>query len=88
MHLSAQEPHVHIQEQHFQQHQRTASGTLFEGPDRYAVWKRQDAPPYYEAPPAPAACCRPQHPHHNATQPLKVRMYLEIVGLFLLILDP
>ncbi|XP_026317092.1 IQ motif and SEC7 domain-containing protein 2 isoform X2 [Hyposmocoma kahamanoa] len=68
----AQEPHVHIQEQHFQQHQRTASGTLFEGPDRYAVWKRQDAPPYYEAPPAPAACCRPQHPHHNATQPLKV----------------
>ncbi|KAI5639976.1 sec7 domain-containing protein [Phthorimaea operculella] len=33
----APEPHVHIQEQHFQQHQRTASGTLFEGPDRFTV---------------------------------------------------
>ncbi|XP_049881719.1 IQ motif and SEC7 domain-containing protein 1 isoform X2 [Pectinophora gossypiella] len=68
----APEPHVHIQEQHFQQHQRTASGTLFEGGDRYAVWKRQEAPPYYEAPPPPAACCRPQHPHHAAQPQLKV----------------
>ncbi|KAJ2941039.1 hypothetical protein O0L34_g13170 [Tuta absoluta] len=66
----ATEPHVHIQEQHFQQHQRTASGTLFEGPDRFTVWKRQDAPPYYEAPPPPAACCRPQHQHHTHQQPL------------------
>ncbi|CAK1595477.1 unnamed protein product [Parnassius mnemosyne] len=69
----APEPHVHIQEQHFQQHQRTASGSLYEGGDRYAVWKRQEAPPYYEAPPPPGACCRPQHEHHPHThQPLKV----------------
>ncbi|XP_046974128.1 IQ motif and SEC7 domain-containing protein 3 isoform X2 [Vanessa cardui] len=68
----APEPHIHIQEQQFQQHARTASGTLYEG-ERYAVWKRQEAPPYYEAPP-PAACCRPQHDHHPHThqQPLKV----------------
>nr|XP_032524930.1 IQ motif and SEC7 domain-containing protein 1 [Danaus plexippus plexippus] len=67
----APEPHMHIQEQQFQ-HARTASGTLYEG-ERYAVWKRQEAPPYYEAPP-PATCCRPQHDHHQHThqQPLKV----------------
>ncbi|XP_039761364.1 IQ motif and SEC7 domain-containing protein 2 isoform X1 [Pararge aegeria] len=66
------EPHIHIPEQQFQQHSRTASGTLYEG-ERYAVWKRQEAPPYYEAPP-PAACCRPQHDHHPHTHqpPLKV----------------
>ncbi|XP_038219301.1 IQ motif and SEC7 domain-containing protein 1 isoform X3 [Zerene cesonia] len=48
-------------------HARAASGSLYEG-ERYAVWKRQDAPPYYDAP--PAACCRPAHDH--APQPLKV----------------
>ncbi|XP_045518753.1 IQ motif and SEC7 domain-containing protein 3 isoform X1 [Pieris brassicae] len=65
-----QEPHIHIQEPQFQ-HTRTASGTLYEA-DRFNVWKRQDAPPYYEAPPA-AACCRPQHEHqHTHQQPLKV----------------
>ncbi|CAK1546729.1 unnamed protein product [Leptosia nina] len=65
-----QEPHIHIPEQQFQ-HSRTASGTLYEG-DRFNVWKRQEAPPYYEAPP-PATCCRPQHEHqHTHQQPLKV----------------
>ncbi|XP_053618665.1 IQ motif and SEC7 domain-containing protein 1 isoform X2 [Plodia interpunctella] len=62
------EPHVHIQE-HFQ-HQRTASGTVFEG-DRYTVWKRQDAPPYYDAPPPPA-CCQPRHDHVQIQPPSKV----------------
>ncbi|XP_072946115.1 IQ motif and SEC7 domain-containing protein 3 isoform X2 [Epargyreus clarus] len=67
----APEPHIHIQEPQFQ-HARTASGTLYEG-ERFAVWKRQEAPPYYEAPP-PSACCRPQHEHHQHPhqQPLKV----------------
>ncbi|XP_041984152.1 IQ motif and SEC7 domain-containing protein 1 isoform X3 [Aricia agestis] len=59
------EQHIHIQEQQY--HQRTASGTLYD--DRYAVWKRQEAPPYYDAP--AAACCRPQH-EHTHQQPLKV----------------
>lgn len=67
----APEPHVHIQEPY--QHQRTASASGGYEAERYAVWKRQDAPPYYEAPPPPAACCRPQHDHHAHThQPLKV----------------
>ncbi|XP_026746359.1 IQ motif and SEC7 domain-containing protein 1 isoform X1 [Trichoplusia ni] len=53
-------------------HTRSASGGGYEA-ERYAVWKRQDAPPYYEAPPPPAACCRPQHDHHqHPHQPLKV----------------
>ncbi|CAH0697592.1 unnamed protein product [Spodoptera exigua] len=39
--------------------------------ERFSVWKRQDAPPYYEAP--AAACCRPAHDHlPHAHQPLKV----------------
>ncbi|CAH2268835.1 jg24402, partial [Pararge aegeria aegeria] len=73
------EPHIHIPEQQFQQHSRTASGTLYEG-ERYAVWKRQEAPPYYEAPP-PAACCRPQHDHHPHTHqpPLKVSTVLLVL---------
>ncbi|KAG6443644.1 hypothetical protein O3G_MSEX002954 [Manduca sexta] len=63
----------------------SASGAIYDA-DRYAVWKRQDAPPYYEAPAlAPLAplgsmalghahaapCCRPQHDHQQH-QPLKV----------------
>ncbi|CAH2060804.1 unnamed protein product, partial [Iphiclides podalirius] len=76
----APEPHVHIQEQHFQQHQRTASGSIYEGGDRFAVWKRQEAPPYYEAPPPPGPCCRPQHEHHPHThQPMKVTAVSETV---------
>ncbi|XP_013174668.1 PREDICTED: IQ motif and SEC7 domain-containing protein 2 [Papilio xuthus] len=71
--------------QQFQQHQRTASGSLYEG-ERYAVWKRQEAPPYYEAP--PAACCRPahdhlalqhQHQHQHQLQPVKVTAVSETV---------
>ncbi|KPJ16784.1 IQ motif and SEC7 domain-containing protein 1 [Papilio machaon] len=79
----APETHVHMPEQQFQQHQRTASGSLYEG-ERYAVWKRQEAPPYYEAP--PAACCRPAHEHlahahahAHAHQPVKVTAVSETV---------
>ncbi|XP_060807451.1 IQ motif and SEC7 domain-containing protein 2 [Amyelois transitella] len=61
----APEPHVHIAEQHFQ-HQRSASGPALEGAERYAVWKRQDAPPYYDA------CCQPRHDHVQIQQPPKV----------------
>ncbi|XP_013148897.1 PREDICTED: IQ motif and SEC7 domain-containing protein 2 isoform X2 [Papilio polytes] len=76
-------PEVHMAEGQF--HQRTASGSLYEG-ERYAVWKRQDAPPYYEAP--PAACCRPAHehvahqhqlPHQHQHQPVKVTAVSETV---------
>lgn len=64
----APEVHVHIQEPSYQ-HQRTGSSSGYE--ERFSVWKRQDAPPYYEAPPQ-APCCRPQHEHQHAHQPLKV----------------
>lgn len=90
-----QEPHVHVQEAHFQHHQRSgsATGPVYEG-DRYAVWKRQEAPPYYEAPPPLAiplpqvtmtqACCRPQHDHHqhqHQHQPLKVIRPIDLYAL-------
>ncbi|XP_075987186.1 brefeldin-resistant Arf-GEF family protein schizo isoform X2 [Anticarsia gemmatalis] len=66
----APEAHVHIQEPSYQ-HQRTGSSSGYE--ERYSVWKRQDVPPYYEAPPPQAACCRPTHEHHqHPHQPLKV----------------
>ncbi|XP_073958776.1 uncharacterized protein isoform X3 [Choristoneura fumiferana] len=82
----APEPHVHIQEQHFQQHQRTASGTIYDPAGGYGVWKRQDAPPYYEAPP-PAACCRPplDHPPHvtlKVSETVRKRQYRVGLNLF------
>ncbi|XP_047036980.1 IQ motif and SEC7 domain-containing protein 3 [Helicoverpa armigera] len=46
---------------------RTAPGYEAE---RYAVWKRQEPPAYYDAP--PAICCRPPDLHQHPHQPLKV----------------
>ncbi|XP_063369960.1 IQ motif and SEC7 domain-containing protein 1 isoform X1 [Cydia amplana] len=76
----APEPHVHIQEQHFQQHQRTASGTLYEPVNSYGVWKRQDAPPYYEA---PQQCCRPVHDTQiKVSETVRKRQYRVGLNLF------
>lgn len=84
------EPHLHIQEQ-FQHHHRTASGSgLYETTnERYSVWKRQDAPPYYEAPQPPAVqCCRPPQPEHNhqalkqVSETVRKRQYRVGLNLF------
>ncbi|CAH2987217.1 unnamed protein product [Chilo suppressalis] len=83
----APEPHVHIPEQHYQAHQRAASGPALYEPagNNYSVWKRQDAPPYYDAPPPPpAACCRPQ-PHHpplKVSETVRKRQYRVGLNLF------
>ncbi|KAL0810047.1 hypothetical protein ABMA28_010868 [Loxostege sticticalis] len=83
----APEPHVHIQEQHYPGHQRTASGSACEGaaPGGFPVpvWKRQDAPPYYEP---PAACCRPHERHHHqqpkVSETVRKRQYRVGLNLF------
>lgn len=64
------------QNQHYQHHHRTASGSgLYDATnDRYAVWKRQNAPNQYyagEVPPTTTGCCVPSHdaPVHADTRP-------------------
>ncbi|KOB77768.1 putative guanyl-nucleotide exchange factor, partial [Operophtera brumata] len=59
------------------------SRPLYAGPaDSYAVWKRQEAPPYYEP---PAVCCRPAHDHHpplKVSETVRKRQYRVGLNLF------
>ncbi|XP_022835331.1 IQ motif and SEC7 domain-containing protein 1 isoform X2 [Spodoptera litura] len=50
--------------------------------ERFSVWKRQDAAPYYEA---PAACCRPAHDAlhtHKVSETVRKRQYRVGLNLF------